>query len=125
MHPVKEHVAPTLAIGRLAHPEKITAVVAFLASDQSNYVFGANWSIGGGEKQIWEDINSVLADASSGQGEEALEGDAGEARVRSALRTKAASKTHRVRQETANMSAPNGVSRTSLCGSWYRLGRYR
>ncbi|MBK3567981.1 SDR family NAD(P)-dependent oxidoreductase [Streptomyces sp. MBT62] len=49
---VKGHVAATLAIGRLGRPEEIAAVVAFLASEQSSYVLGANWYIDGGENQI-------------------------------------------------------------------------
>ncbi|MER6952375.1 SDR family NAD(P)-dependent oxidoreductase [Streptomyces sp. NPDC002623] len=49
---VKEHVAATVAIGRLGRPEEIAAVVAFLASEQSSYVLGANWYVDGGENQI-------------------------------------------------------------------------
>ncbi|MER5796382.1 SDR family NAD(P)-dependent oxidoreductase [Streptomyces sp. NPDC059627] len=49
---VKEHVAANVAIGRLGRPEEVAAVVAFLASEGSSYVLGANWYVDGGENQI-------------------------------------------------------------------------
>jgi NAD(P)-dependent dehydrogenase (short-subunit alcohol dehydrogenase family) len=39
-------------LGRLAEPEEIAAVVAFLCSDQSSYVTGAAWSVDGGTVPI-------------------------------------------------------------------------
>jgi 3-oxoacyl-[acyl-carrier protein] reductase len=39
-------------IGRLAEPEEIAAVIAFLCSDRANYVTGAAWSVDGGTVPI-------------------------------------------------------------------------
>jgi 3-oxoacyl-[acyl-carrier protein] reductase len=39
-------------IGRLAEPEEIAAVIAFLASEQASYVTGAAWSADGGTVPI-------------------------------------------------------------------------
>jgi NAD(P)-dependent dehydrogenase (short-subunit alcohol dehydrogenase family) len=39
-------------LGRLADPEEIAAVIAFLASPQSSYVTGAAWSVDGGTVPI-------------------------------------------------------------------------
>ena len=49
---VKAHLATTAAIGRMGRPEEVAAVVAFLASEQSSFVLGANWYVDGGENQI-------------------------------------------------------------------------
>jgi 3-oxoacyl-[acyl-carrier protein] reductase len=39
-------------IGRLAEPEEIGAVIAFLCSDHASYVAGAAWSVDGGTVQV-------------------------------------------------------------------------
>ncbi|MET9557222.1 SDR family oxidoreductase [Streptomyces sp. NPDC006645] len=49
---VKEHAAATVAKGRMGRPEEAAAVVAFLASEQSSYVVGANLYVDGGANQI-------------------------------------------------------------------------
>ncbi|MDT0549359.1 MULTISPECIES: SDR family NAD(P)-dependent oxidoreductase [Streptomyces] len=48
---IKEQVAATVPKGRMGQPEEAAAVVAFLASDQSSYVVGANVYVDGGENQ--------------------------------------------------------------------------
>ncbi|MFD7713172.1 SDR family NAD(P)-dependent oxidoreductase [Streptomyces sp. NPDC059785] len=48
----REHLATTAAIGRMGRPEEVAAAVAFLASDQSSFVLGANLYVDGGENQI-------------------------------------------------------------------------
>ncbi|MEV8406812.1 SDR family oxidoreductase [Streptomyces niveus] len=49
---VKENVATTVAKGRIGQPEEAAAVVAFLASEQSSYIVGANIYVDGGANQI-------------------------------------------------------------------------
>ena len=38
----------TIPMGRLARPQEIAAVVAFLASEEAGYITGANISVNGG-----------------------------------------------------------------------------
>jgi 3-oxoacyl-[acyl-carrier protein] reductase len=49
---VLEAVGKGRPLGRLAEPEEIAAVVAFLCSDRSSYVTGAAWSADGGTVPI-------------------------------------------------------------------------
>lgn len=49
---VKENVTATVPRGRMGRPEEAAAAVAFLASEQSSYVDGANLYVDGGENQI-------------------------------------------------------------------------
>ncbi|MBA3347838.1 MAG: SDR family oxidoreductase [Actinobacteria bacterium] len=49
---VLEKVGSGRPIGRLAEPEEIAAVIAFLASPRSSYVTGAAWSADGGTVAI-------------------------------------------------------------------------
>ncbi|MCA1218937.1 SDR family NAD(P)-dependent oxidoreductase [Streptomyces sp. 8L] len=48
----RENLAAGIAIGRMGRPEEVAGVVAFLASEQSSFVLGANWYVDGGENQI-------------------------------------------------------------------------
>ena len=49
---VKRGLAAAVPIGRVSHAQKVAAVVAFLASDDSSYVLGANMYVDGGQNQI-------------------------------------------------------------------------
>jgi 3-oxoacyl-[acyl-carrier protein] reductase len=49
---VLEKVAAGRPLGRLAEPEEIAAVVAFLCSERASYVTGAAWSADGGTVPI-------------------------------------------------------------------------
>ena len=48
----KANLAAAVPIGRMGRPEEVAAVVAFLASEQSSYVLGANLYVDGGVNQI-------------------------------------------------------------------------
>ncbi|MEV0274952.1 SDR family oxidoreductase [Streptomyces sp. NPDC050610] len=49
---VRANLAAGVAMGRMGRPEEVAAAVAFLASEQSSYVLGANLYVDGGENQI-------------------------------------------------------------------------
>jgi NAD(P)-dependent dehydrogenase (short-subunit alcohol dehydrogenase family) len=48
----KAELAKGVPIGRLGRPAEVAAAVAFLASDDSSFVYGANLDIDGGEHQF-------------------------------------------------------------------------
>ncbi len=45
---IREKIIATIPVGRLGEPEEIAELVAFLASDKSNFITGADFSINGG-----------------------------------------------------------------------------
>ena len=45
---VREQIVASIPMGRLAKPQEIAAVVAFLASEEAGYITGANISVNGG-----------------------------------------------------------------------------
>ncbi len=45
---IREQIVATIPMGRLAKPQEIAAVVAFLASEEAGYITGANISVNGG-----------------------------------------------------------------------------
>jgi 3-oxoacyl-[acyl-carrier protein] reductase len=49
---VLSDIAKGRPLGRLAEPEEIAAVIAFLCSDRASYVTGAAWSVDGGTVPI-------------------------------------------------------------------------
>jgi len=45
---VRQRILDSIPMGRLARPEEIAAVVAFLVSEEAGYITGANISVNGG-----------------------------------------------------------------------------
>ena len=45
---IREQIVASIPMGRLATPEEVAAVVAFLASEEAGYITGANISVNGG-----------------------------------------------------------------------------
>jgi acetoacetyl-CoA reductase len=45
---VRQQIIDSIPMGRLARPEEVAAVVAFLASEEAGYITGANISVNGG-----------------------------------------------------------------------------
>jgi len=45
---VLQSIVTSIPMGRLARPEEIAGLVAYLASDDAGYITGANISINGG-----------------------------------------------------------------------------
>jgi acetoacetyl-CoA reductase len=49
---VREQIIASIPMGRLAKPEEVAAVVAFLASEEAGYITGANISVNGGMHMV-------------------------------------------------------------------------
>jgi len=49
---IREQIISSIPMGRLAKPEEIAAVVAFLASEEAGYITGANISVNGGMHMV-------------------------------------------------------------------------
>jgi NAD(P)-dependent dehydrogenase (short-subunit alcohol dehydrogenase family) len=49
---VKASFAARVPVGRIGTAEEVAAAVAFLASDQSTFILGANIYVDGGENQL-------------------------------------------------------------------------
>jgi len=45
---IREQIVASIPMGRLAKPDEVAAVVAFLASEEAGYITGANISVNGG-----------------------------------------------------------------------------
>jgi acetoacetyl-CoA reductase len=45
---IREQIIASIPMGRLAKPDEIAAVVAFLASEEAGYITGANINVNGG-----------------------------------------------------------------------------
>jgi acetoacetyl-CoA reductase len=45
---IREQIIASIPMGRLARPQEVAAVVAFLASEEAGYITGANISVNGG-----------------------------------------------------------------------------
>jgi len=45
---IRDQIVASIPMGRLAKPEEVAAVVAFLASEEAGYITGANISVNGG-----------------------------------------------------------------------------
>jgi len=46
---VRDHIIADIPVGRLGSPEEVAHAVAFLASDNSGFITGANLSVNGGQ----------------------------------------------------------------------------
>ena len=46
---VRNHIIADIPVGRLGSPEEVAHAVAFLASDNSGFITGANLSVNGGQ----------------------------------------------------------------------------